>query len=721
MGHLRRRPRKLKDIVPRAHNRLTIACQRTDAVRNPDAQSKILSWQKRRKRRQPRPGKSKTKTLSFRDDSIEQLPSKAKDFPFDIGHPYAGSRNDEKSTAEASISGNVNGRQQQEHDEYSEQFGGGNNNTPSTSDELPETKRTTQREVSEDQSSNIAIKHELSLPEPSTTQLDEQPVETSPLAQLEDLLSSQESHWGEENADDASFGFKAGRRKITPESMEAAEAYAKFCDGFAKSDTTNERLFQLYRALPAPGVQWLANYMIRGLLQRLGTPMRKQVADLSRYLAVLDDMEVAGLPLNVAEWSTAIHLVGRCTSFVTNIHLSKAFTLWKKMESEAGLASTSVTFNIMFDIASKAGNWALAESFLEEMERRSLQMTRFGRVALMVHYGHKGDVAGIRRTYRAFLDVGEIVDTAVLNAVIFALLTAKETAAAEEIYDRMKTTHFEALKKGPLMSNYPATEYNYAKLRRANKNFARVLAVYPQMYKESRDEHREFQESIPLSPDIGTLYQLIRHHCTQSGDLDRVTELLDEMYNQFRFPLQGQVYIELFKGFAFWGGKVTSLWQREQLESTWQSYLQSALDPKLVYRARHEARRRQKTQKSTLSTPEQQSAQPLLEASAYHGTFVDYKVSLEDDEGTPNYDRTEIDGPVYLGTSVLLWVLRAYARCATPKRLEEIYLQIIAIWDRRAKTHPGEYRKLSDEMVLLMRATKRKDNWWQPLQHKRRA
>ena len=173
--------------------------------------------------------------------------------------------------------------------------------------------------------------------------------------------------------------------------------------------------------------------VLRVFLQRMSTPAVKTGNLMLRYLSLIDDMQMAKLPITKSEWSSAIYLAGRSFGRVTQSDMAHAFRLWRQMEQEAGVKASYVTFNILFDIAVRAGKYALADSILREMHSRGLRLNRLGRVGLIYYHGIRGDGDAVRKTYRDFVDSGEIVDTLVLNCVIAALMNAGEPTAPSRL------------------------------------------------------------------------------------------------------------------------------------------------------------------------------------------------------------------------------------------------------------------------------------------------
>lgn len=332
-----------------------------------------------------------------------------------------------------------------------------------------------------------------------------------------------------------------------------------------RDDATQETIFDAYSALPFPGVSHLHDEARRLLLHRLSVVEMKNQKTSMRFLSVIDDMKAANLRIPKAAWNSAIAFTGRCFVQVTAVQVESAIRMWKEMEQEAGVQSGMVTFNILFDVATKASKFVLAEMILQEMANRQLPLNRFARTGLIYYYGLKGDGQGVRRAYRELIDSGHIVDTVVMDCVLVSLLKAGELPAAEQTYERMKQMF--ARKTG---ARVPSVGWKEARdIGQVLDNAERALKNNPQKLKQLQDEQL-------LAPGLRTYAILIEHHVSMTGELRRVTRLLDEM-SSIGVPIHGRIFLKLFKGFAYHGGMRYSSWTKVRLESVWAAF-SSALD-----------------------------------------------------------------------------------------------------------------------------------------------
>ena len=351
-------------------------------------------------------------------------------------------------------------------------------------------------------------------------------------------------------------------RQPTRKEDERAMAHLLFV--LNRSDCTHEEAFEAYSALTFPGVSFLSPEMRRVLFRRLSVMERKNRAAKIRYLSVVDDMRAANLPMIDGEWNSAIAFCGQCFSHLTAVEVEDALRTWTEMEREANIKGRTVTFNILFDMAAKAGKFMLAEMILKEMEDRKLKYNRFSRNAFIFYHGLRGDGDAVRRAYRDFVEAGEIVDTVVLNTVITALIQAGEPAAAEQVYERMKQMHTKQTGQVVPPGNW-----------RHVRDLGRLLNLVTARLRNNPEQLRQVQEKQSLAPNTQTYLQFVEYHVSKSGEIRRIASLLAEMQH-LGLPMHGRMFTKLFKGFAYHGGVRYSSWNRSRLEAVWASMLEAA-------------------------------------------------------------------------------------------------------------------------------------------------
>jgi pentatricopeptide repeat protein len=334
-------------------------------------------------------------------------------------------------------------------------------------------------------------------------------------------------------------------------------------------ESPHEEVFDIYKKLPSPGVVYLQTHIIRALLHHLAIVERPTPAAAQRFLSVLDDMKTAHIHIIRSEWTSAIHLTGRAMGTVSDDDLQFTLRIWQDMEHRAGLKGGYVTFNVLFNIAVKAGKYTLAETFMKEMQARRLPMHRHYRVALLYYYGVLQNGNAVRKAYLDLVSAGEIVDTVVMNAVIASLMRAGEPSAAEHVFERMKRLNAQrsATARGHVFFNRNWRDRRLLGLRFRDES--------RRLKKEGNDEElKQLQDLAPIGPNSRTYGILIRHHAAVAGNIDRVNELLQEMkYNTV--PLDGTIFIVIFHGFNSFGGVRYSSWTASRLEKIWTQYLQA--------------------------------------------------------------------------------------------------------------------------------------------------
>ncbi|KAF3034059.1 hypothetical protein E8E12_003220 [Didymella heteroderae] len=334
-------------------------------------------------------------------------------------------------------------------------------------------------------------------------------------------------------------------------------------------ESPHEQVFDTYKQLPSPGVVYLDTDTIRRLLHHLSVVERPTPEAMQRFMSVLDDMKSAHIHINQSEWTTAIYFAGRCMGTVSSEELTSALNLWRDMEHRAGVKGGFVTLNVLFDVAVKAGKYTLADTFLKELQARKLKLHRHFRVSLLYYYGVLRNGSAVRQTYQDLVEAGEIVDTAVMNAVVAALFRAGEPAAAEHVFERMKKLH---AAKDPPAPGHRFFMNSWRDRRAVGLHFTHTA----RSLKKAMDQEqlKELQDYAPIAPNSRTYALLIRHHSTVSGDIDRVNELLQEA-RSYSIPIEGTTFIVMFHGFGSFGGIRYSSWTADKLERLWSQFLQA--------------------------------------------------------------------------------------------------------------------------------------------------
>lgn len=325
-----------------------------------------------------------------------------------------------------------------------------------------------------------------------------------------------------------------------------------------------DTIYHIYQQLPEPRMSHLPAKLRHGLLRVLGAPQKRASKSMLRYFAVVADVKNSGLPLIQGEWNAAIAYAARYVGWSTDAETESALGLWREMERDAGIKGNEVTFNILFDVASKSGNFALAEMIYQEMEARGFPYNRYHYVSLIHFFGLKHDTDGLRAAYRDMVEAGEMIDTVVLNCVIAGLLRSGEEDAAERVYERMRAS-------SPKADVMPQRTYA------TNKMITQALMMFAKVGRQHPDMLRQLQFGAPMAPDLQTYRLLINHYGVKLGNLSKVAQYLDEM-KFFRIELHGSVFLALFKSFAQHGGAYSgAAWSEQRLSSIWTALLQ-ALD-----------------------------------------------------------------------------------------------------------------------------------------------
>ncbi|VUC31265.1 unnamed protein product [Clonostachys rosea] len=298
-------------------------------------------------------------------------------------------------------------------------------------------------------------------------------------------------------------------------------------------------IFDHYMKLPEPRMLNFSARWRDKLLLVMARPPKRDVGDMLRYFGLMSDVTKAGLTIRPSQWNFALSLATKHAGNGVD-QVDSAMRLWKRMERELGENTNEVTFNILFDAASKVGNFTLAELIFGEMEKRGIQFNRFHHVSLIYYFGLRLDSDGIRAAYKEMVESGEVIDTVALNCVISGFLRCGEVQAAEQTYRRM-------VDNSPAIKKLPEKDYRVEKvLTQAFLMFAKLGKDHPELVKSS-------QTNMWLSPDIRTYRLMVEHFAISVGDLQKVARYLDEM-EHLQIPVHPTIFLALFKGFYVHGG-----------------------------------------------------------------------------------------------------------------------------------------------------------------------
>jgi pentatricopeptide repeat protein len=335
-----------------------------------------------------------------------------------------------------------------------------------------------------------------------------------------------------------------------------------------------DHIFELYQRLPEPRMLYIHARFRHQLLRALGQPDERDFTSMLRYFAVIADVKNAGISLTTAEWNCAISFATKYVGTVTETEIEAALKLWREMELEAGVKATNVTFNILFDVASKAGNFALAEMIYREMEGRGHQYNRYHYTSLIHFFGLKHETSGMRAAYKEMVNAGEMIDTVVLNAMIAGLLRSGEEAPAERLYERMKAASLgEGDADGKAPDGGDSVPFRTAP---SDRVITQALLMFAKIGRRHPPSRPSLQRMAPLAPDLQTYRILVNHYGVKRGDLAKTAAYIDEM-KFFKIPLHHAIFLALFKGFALHGGYTRSAWSEQRLHGIWNALL-DALD-----------------------------------------------------------------------------------------------------------------------------------------------
>lgn len=262
---------------------------------------------------------------------------------------------------------------------------------------------------------------------------------------------------------------------------------------------------------------------------------------------------------------------------VSAAEVKSAVEVWMRMES-FGVKADEVTFNILYDLAVRAGRFALAGTIEREIRQRALPLNRYFRTSVIYGAGLQRDGEGVRRAFKDLVDAGEIVDTSVMNCVILSLLRAGEAGAANSVFLRMKALH-EAKFGTSAPFDWRMGKALGIRLDAEAKRLRKEEGAHEKSFFggkfATRAKMEEVQRTAPIAPDART-YRILIGFAVECGELKKAKSLVSEMEEK-GLHVHGSVYVGLLRGFSKFGGFIGGEWNSRALEEVWQDTLRSNL------------------------------------------------------------------------------------------------------------------------------------------------
>jgi pentatricopeptide repeat protein len=460
---------------------------------------------------------------------------------------------------------------------------------------------------------------------------------------------------------------------------------------------SHDKLWQAYCKLRTPRLRYMSSSVIRTLFAHLTWTEHAHLNDgaRQRYFSLLEDCVGEQIKLTVVEWSAAMHFASRGVRVSTDHEVKDAVELWMQME-ESGVQANNVTFNILFYAAVKAGRFALADTIYNELTSRNMELDRYFRVSMIYYAGAKADGDAVRKAFNDLVNAGEIVDTAVMNCVILSLIRAGEPSAAEHVFHKMNALHDE--KYG---AKSPGDWREQRKLFKLLNSTGHRLRAEREAHESSffgasfsGNDHREqIQEATPIAPDAATYRLLLRWHCLDSGELNRVQELLAEKKAR-GFHVHGSVYLNLFAGFIIHGGFVHSAWKPSVLEAYWQEFLEASSLPNAGYWLSFGKENVQTLHFDVAGPPHQD-----------YSDVVDDNILEEEEASDSGYSAlSEEHKAPYFTLKLAANALRAFHKCVGPARMLEVWDEIRDRWKDCG-------REEAEKLERLIEKLKAREDW----------
>lgn len=458
-----------------------------------------------------------------------------------------------------------------------------------------------------------------------------------------------------------------------------------------------EKIWSAYVNLPHPRMRYLEQKHIRRLFRHMAWVEKRNLENSQRYFSLLEDALAVNVKSDPSWWNTAISFAGRWVRRIGADDVKAAIETWLRMEREGGVSANNVTFNILFDVAVKAGRFALADTIHAELVRRDLELNRYFRTSMIYYAGKRGDAENVRALFRELVAAGEIVDTAVMNCVILSLVRCGEAASAEHVMAKMKLLHEQKFGTAAL-KDWRGKKFMGRQLddfaREFREERAKHLASFFGSPNSNDDKKEEMQRAAPIAPDPLTYSILIHWHTDVSGNLDRIREHLAAL-KQAGYRIQHNVYFNVFNGFNKHGGYAFTAWNRKTLEMFWQEYVESVASDAAAA-AEQTAAGVKTSQDKPAATIEPYDVYPLEPSEAPDPPEIYRPLERpapDEDDWYSNFTsedhldiHTGLDplpshlAPMEFRPGVVMAALGAFYKCAGVKRMLEVWEEVQKKW-----------------------------------------
>lgn len=472
------------------------------------------------------------------------------------------------------------------------------------------------------------------------------------------------------------------RTVLQPNSAEHAAQLRRLMNYLTnrKPGECTEKIWRAWSALPAPRIRYFTGYCIRSLLHHLAWVEKRELASSQRYFSVLEEALADSVDIGVSHWNTAVSFAGRWARKTTPDNVKAAIETWLRMEREGGVPADNVTFNILFDLAVKAGRFALADTIHAELVRRELPLNRYFRTSKIYYAGKRGDAENVRAAFRELVAAGEIIDTAVMNCVILSLAQCGEIASAEHVMAKMKRLHEHKFGTAALV-DWREKKAMGKKL----DDFSRKLRADRQKHLESffgspyfdDAKKEEMQRTAPIAPDELTYRILIQWHAQTSGNIEQIRTYIGEI-EAAGYKVHHNVFYQLFKGFANHGGFAFTAWNRRSLEAYWSDYVSTVVGDtaaaEVVARVKARLKKPSALEENVSYSPLNPSDTDIShnEADVVSGAEID---SDDDVEPTPSHL-----APMEFRPGPIMAALAAFYKCAGLRRMLEVWDEVQMAW-----------------------------------------
>ncbi|CAN6647113.1 hypothetical protein TRVA0_022S00870 [Trichomonascus vanleenenianus] len=289
-------------------------------------------------------------------------------------------------------------------------------------------------------------------------------------------------------------------------------------------------LFRAYQHLPYPPPRSIQPQHLEDLVSITSSGWQKSGFWSKRsnssargafFLSLLNDLKECDFPISTRENNSAIHIIGE------SVAAKEEDERWAAVDEKIadikhcypdGRLSDVSTLNILLALAFRHGEESLANRLSSDFAANGVLPDRFTMILYILWQGKQNNAEGVGQLSRDLERTGYVVDIAMMNVIMKALISCGEVNSAEKLlHSVVKSVETE----DELQVSLPRNGAENARLL----NKLKLMDYIIRITRTESGEESPKSYSVPVIPDRYTFSPFIKHYC-QVGDFPKLREAL---------------------------------------------------------------------------------------------------------------------------------------------------------------------------------------------------